>query len=529
VIIGLMAVGITLQSQQLDSAYKKALPKQGGAYTEGMVGELTNLNPIFASGDVNHSASRLIFSGLFEYDRSGELQPNLAKDIEIDKSGLKYTVNLRQDVTWHDGDVLDAKDVVYTFKTIQNPATRSPLLESWKDIKIESPDKFVVTFELPNKFAPFINSLTTGIIPEHKLSSLGYEELRTSAFNQAPIGSGPFKFRNLDASSGKLEMINNADYYKEGPFLNRFIIQTFKEKKQLVKALNKGELTAAADVDSSELKNRDQYQEFTMLMTNSVFSFFNNSRKPLNDVDVRKALTAVIDRKQLIKSANVNGLQTKSPLLVEQIGFDKQLQQKTVAIEQARKSLDEAGWKVNKDTGIRSKGSQQLKFTLTSQTANEFPAVAEYLKSTWLELGADVNVQLVTLDNLRKDNIIPHNYDALLFGIALGSDPDVFAYWHSSQAGESGFNLSEYKSKIADESLEAGRTRLDDKLRAAKYKTFTEEWLKDTPAASLYRTNLSYLQNKSVAGSRSRRLIDPADRFNDVEGWAINKSQHLRN
>jgi peptide/nickel transport system substrate-binding protein len=219
VIIGLMAVGITLQSQQLDSAYKKALPKQGGAYTEGMVGELTNLNPIFASGDVNHSASRLIFSGLFEYDRSGELQPNLAKDIEIDKSGLKYTVNLRQDVTWHDGDVLDAKDVVYTFKTIQNPATRSPLLESWKDIKIESPDKFVVTFELPNKFAPFINSLTTGIIPEHKLSSLGYEELRTSAFNQAPIGSGPFKFRNLDASSGKLEMINNADYYKEGAVL----------------------------------------------------------------------------------------------------------------------------------------------------------------------------------------------------------------------------------------------------------------------------------------------------------------------
>ena len=123
VIISLMVVGITLQSQQLDSAYKKSLPKQGGAYTEGMVGELSNLNPIFASGDVNQAASRLIFSGLFEYDRSGDLQPNLAKDIEIDKSGLKYTVNLRQDVTWHDGDLLDAKDVVYTFKTIQNPAT----------------------------------------------------------------------------------------------------------------------------------------------------------------------------------------------------------------------------------------------------------------------------------------------------------------------------------------------------------------------------------------------------------------------
>ena len=528
-VASLMLVGIALQSQQLDNAYKKASPKQGGVYTEGIVGELTNLNPIFASGNVNQAASRLMFGSLFEYDRSGHLKPDLAESIDLDKNGTKYTVKLREDVLWHDGDVLDAQDVVYTFQTIQDPATRSSLQESWKDIKIESPEKFVVTFELPNKFAPFEYSLTTGIIPKHKLKDLRPDELRTSAFNQAPIGSGPFKFRNLDAGTGALEMVNNTDYYKNGPYLNRFVIQTFKDKQMLVKALNDGELSGAADIKPGLVTREKKYQKYTMLMTNSVFSFFNNKRAPLNDKAVRSALVSSIDRKKLIKQAEVDGSQSKSPLLVEQIGFNTKLQQPDIDIEKARKILDDAGWKASKDDGIRTKDKQRLEFTLTSQAADEFPAVAAYLKTAWKQIGVDVNVQLVSLDSLRKDNIIPHDYDALLFGVALGSDPDVFAYWHSSQTGEGGFNLSEYESKVADESLESGRTRLDERLRAAKYKTFTEEWLKDNPAAALYRTSLIYFQDKNVIGSRSRRLIDPADRFNDVENWAVNTSQSARN
>ncbi len=266
-----------------------------------------------------------------------------------------------------------------------------------------------------------------------------------------------------------------------------------------------------------------------MLMMNSVFSFFNNKRAPLNDKAVRSALVSSIDRKKLIKQAEIDGSQSKSPLLVEQIGFNTKLQQPDIDIAKARKILDDAGWEVSKDDGIRTKDKQRLEFTLTSQAADEFPAVAEYLKTAWKQIGADVNIQLVTLDNLRKDNIIPHDYDALLFGVALGSDPDVFAYWHSSQAGEGGFNLSEYESKVADESLESGRTRLEERLRAAKYKTFTEAWLKDNPAAALYRTSLIYFQDKNVIGSRSRRLIDPADRFNDVENWAVKTTQNTRN
>ena len=70
-----------------------------------------------------------------------------------------------------------------------------------------------------------------------------------------------------------------------------------------------------------------------------------------------------------------------------------------------------------------------------------------------------------------------HTYDVLLYGISIGKDPDVFAYWHSSQANilsPNRLNLSEYKSTIADRALEAGRTRSDTTLRSVKYKSFLD-------------------------------------------------------
>ena len=110
----------------------------------------------------------------------------------------------------------------------------------------------------------------------------------------------------------------------------------------------------------------------------------------------------------------------------------------------------------------------------------------------------------------------------------MGSDPDVFAYWHSSQREEGGFNLSEYQSAKADDALEAGRTRLDPNLRAAKYRAFTQTWLNDAPAVALYRTSLNYVQDRSVTGFQTRRIIDPADRFNNVEDWAVTSSEAVR-
>lgn len=526
-LIFVVMVGLFTQFNQLNFAYKETVAADGGVYSEGIVGELNNFNPIYASGDANQAAARLMFSSLYKYDSKGNLAPDLAESMEVSDDYMTYTVKLKDNVLWHDGRLVGADDVVFTFRSIQNPQTRSPLLDTWRDIEINAVDKLTVQFRLPNRFAPFQHSLITGIIPEHAFEGVDPADVRTSTFNQAPIGSGPFKFRGLDVESGQLELVRNNKYHAKPPHLNHFVVHAFENTNDLKKEFSSGSLTGASDAADQIDSKSDDYENFRLPLSNSVFAFFRNTQAPLSDVDVRKALASSINRQELINGLQLNEGASRSPILAEHNGFSKTLVQAELDIEKSSKILDKAGWKMAKD-GIRVKSGKRLSIDLVTQNSGEFPDVAKVLSSRWRQIGVETNIVLLTLDDLRGSYIASHNYDILLFGVAIGADPDVYAYWHSSQAIEGGFNFSEYKSKIADESLEAGRTRLDPALRAAKYQAFTRQWLKDYPAAPLYRTSLNYYQSRGVIGFEPRRIIDPADRFNGVEDWAINTDKQLR-
>lgn len=209
----IMTGGLLFQWQGLDKSYKHEQIIPGGSYTEGMVGSVTNMSPLFALDGPNAAASKLVFNGLMRYDDDGNLINDLARSITTDPTETIYIVKLREDVKWHDGKPFTARDVVFTFRMIQHPDTRSPLNSSWRSIDITAVDDWTVEFKLPNPFSPFPHALTTGIIPEHVLKDLGPGGLRPASFNQAPIGTGPFRFSRLDAKSGEASFVANEDYF----------------------------------------------------------------------------------------------------------------------------------------------------------------------------------------------------------------------------------------------------------------------------------------------------------------------------
>ena len=114
------------------------------------------------------------------------------------------------------------------------------------------------------------------------------------------------------------------------------------------------------------------------------------------------------------------------------------------------------------------------------------------------------------------------SYDAVIHGISIGNDPDVYAYWHSSQTENGGLNYSNYKSKEADLSLEAGRTRQTDTQRALKYKPFLKAWQADTPAIAMFRPRIYYVTRGPVYGLDEHILNIDADRYYSVTQWQIN-------
>src|SRR5579884_3532300 len=139
----------------------KTIP--GGIYNEGVLGLFTNANPLYATSDADSTVSHLIFAGLLQLNAKGQLVGNLAQNYSTSDNGMTYTVNLKHNLKWQDGQPLTSRDVKFTYQTIQDPDAQSPLFSSWQGITVTAPDPYTVIFQLPNALASFPYNLTNGI------------------------------------------------------------------------------------------------------------------------------------------------------------------------------------------------------------------------------------------------------------------------------------------------------------------------------------------------------------------------------
>lgn len=539
VLLLLLAIGTVLQTRALGQYYKTLQPTSGGTFTEGIIGSFTSANPLYATSAPDSSVANLVFSGLMKHDRDNKLIPDLAESVSVDKSGRIYTVKLRRNVKWHDGQPFTAKDVAFTYEMIRNPDARSPLFNTWKDIKVIAQDSSTLTFELPNVLSTFQESLTNGIVPRHLLKSVEPSQLRTNKFNTVePIGTGPFRWDKLEVAGttqeSRQEIIGltpNVDFYRQPPKISKFIIRTFRDEKQMIHAYEEGELTSMVGLTSvpDNVREVSDFQEYNLPLTGAVMVFFNTSKPPMDDARVRRAIVQSIDVPQAIQGLARPMKAVRGPLLDTHIGFNQKLTQLPADTGQASKDLDKAGWK--KDvSGIRKKAGQELTFTLYAQNTSDYSTISAYLQKAWKNMGIVVDVRLQD-DTDIQGTVSRHDYGALLHGISMGTDPDVFAYWHSSQASPSSpsrLNFSEYKSKEADAALEAGRTRLDPRVRAIKYQPFLKAWREDAPALALYQPTFLYVTRGRIYNFEPKSINSITNRYANVEDWMIRQEKVIK-
>ncbi len=135
---------------------------------------------------------------------------------------------------------------------------------------------------------------------------------------------------------------------------------------------------------------------------------------------------------------------------------------------------------------------------------------------------------MIENEESRQSTIATHSYDALLNSISVGADPDVYAFWHSSQFDprlKTRLNFSEYKSKVADAALEGGRSRNNPKLRIVKYQPFLKAWVADNPAIALYRPQFVFLVSGKFDGFVVKTMVNPSDKYVNIENWKIRKQR----
>ena len=333
----ILASCVVVQARGLGNYYQTFGPTPGGIFTEGMLGTLTNVNPLYTASEVDSAASRLVFSGLLTTDENGHLMNDLAESWTVDQLGTHYIVHIKKGVTWHDGQPLTAADVVFTYETIQNADAKSSLNSSWQGVKQNALDTHTIEFILPNPLSSFPYSLTNGIVPHHILGSIPVSQLRSAPFNTvSPVGTGPFRWGSVQVSGGdatnrtqQVVLIPNAKYHAGAPKLSRFVIKSFVNEEALKNSFDNEELTAMVGVDNldKETIKDPSVTIHSLTLSSSVMVFLKTSDPLMADPKIRQAFVKATHQQAVIRSLGYPAIMVTEPLLKNQLGYNEALKQ----------------------------------------------------------------------------------------------------------------------------------------------------------------------------------------------------------
>lgn len=518
-------------------------PEVGGSYTEGMLRQPRTINPLWAFEDADRDLVRLTFSGLLAYSDRGVPEPDLAERYEVSPDGKTYIVTLRENIFWHDGVHLSADDVLFTIKIIQNPQYKSVLRANWQGVAVEKLDERTIRFSLRTSYAPFIENLTTGIIPKHRWETISPEQALLHELNLKPVGSGPYQFSRFkqekDGSLLWYELRRNTNYHREGPYLRRITFIFFHNKEEQLSAWRKGEIEGFGPVSPADVSDFDPARaSVTLLPMSRVFGIFFNEKRAslLAEKYIREAIAKSVDTTALAREVIAGGaIPSGSPLPLLNLG-QRVEGRYPYDPDAARTLLKRNGWQDLDGDGIREKKILKnglavptpLRFALATSDWTDLARTAEAVKSMLRDVGIEIVVEPHPFPELEAQVLRPRNFDILLFGQVYGYEPDPFAFWHSSQVKDPGLNVALYASKRADAILEVARILPDPSARQKKLEEFTQILSDDLPAVFIYTQVYLYLLPADMKGVSAAKISLPSDRFNAIHLWHRETKRVLR-
>ena len=513
------------------------IAKFGGEYSEGVVGQPMYINPILSqASDADSDLSRLIYSGLFKYDSQGKIINDLAEGYEISDDKKSYTIRIKKNVLWHDGEILNVDDVVFTFNILKDSAYKSPLRQNWQGVEVSKVDDYSVKFDLQKPYFGFLENLTIGILPKHIWENIAPDRFSLAEKNLKPIGSGPYMFSDFQKdSNGNIityKLIAFKNYYEGSPYIAKINLNFYKNDEDLIAAFNRKEVLGMNAISPEKIESVKVSKNFEIkeIIIPRYFALFVNQTKnvALAYDEVRRALSIGTNRQEIIDDVlHGKGIPLYSPLFPQMNGYADVSNDYAYDAEKAKKILDDAGWIYNENEGMRKKGDDKLEFEIVTTDWPELTESAEILKSQWEKLGVNVNVSVSSVSDFQQNYIRTREYSSLLFGQALSFNPDLYSYWHSSNKRDPGLNLSLFENKEADELLDSIRQETNEGKRTESLREFNKIMIEKNPAIFLYSQYYLYPISRSINGMDVQNINSPSWRFANVNKWYI-KTKRIR-
>lgn len=505
----------------LEQSLLVQVPAYGGTLTEGTVGSPQFINPLLAISDADRDLSSFAYAGLMGLSGTDALIPVLAESYTMSADGKTYDFVLRKNAKFSDGTFVTADDIVFTVEKAQNPALKSPAYSDWSGVSVKMIDQRTVRFTLAKPYAPFLGLTTLGILPARLWRNISNAEFPFSNLQTNPIGAGPFKVvsvsRDVSGLIRNVVFAENPFYVLGRPYLDSIRFNFYSRSEDLAKALSNGEVESAHGVSTKGVLTAPYARVFGV--------FFNQSEKQVYArAEVRKALSLAINRHTIVDTV-LGGYATA---ITGPVPPGKNVTQTEIPRSEedtaaaAAAVLHASGWTYDGSTRAwKNVSAKQTLDRITLRTSNvpELKNVASAVKANWERFGIPTDIELYEPGDLLQNVIRPRKYGALLYGMVIGRDQDLYAFWHSQERNDPGLNISLYANKTVDALLEEMRGSADQKIRAADLQKIEDVIAAEYPAAFMYAPNFTYAVPSDLKGVVLPQIITPADRFATVASW----------
>lgn len=475
IVLGLFSMSLFAHSGVSESS-QALKPNYGGTLTVGVEEDCKGFDPIKAGVLTTsaRSAAMAIEERLFDMDAKGRLVPELGLSATPAKDGKSWTIKLRKGVSFHDGTPFNADAVVNHWERLLDPKNRFRGLSSIEPVaSVQKIDDFTVRFLLKHPWLPFkdVIASTTAMaayIPSPKT-------VREGTQDRAPVGTGPYRFKEWLAGD-RMTVVKNTAYWQKGkPYLESIVFRIVPDMQTRFAGLKSGELDLIlTDRGASVLQAKEDkaLRVYSSESTGAETFIFNTSRPPLNDVRVRRAIAHAWNQEFYVRASYKDTIPTaRDPfggsLACGDPGY------REYSPDKARKLLAEYGKPVNLEVQITN-----------TPRGREF---GEMVQRMLKEVGVTVTIVPLALSQRNK---LVFAGDYQMTGWTLFDNTDMGPLLYSSLFSTSALNFSQYRNPDMDRLLTTAQTTASSKERQKALCGVARKINDD--AVFLYRGGLRY-------------------------------------
>lgn len=534
-----------------------APPVEARPYVEGAVGAPGSISPLTARTQVDRDLVALVFAGLVRNGPAGTIVPDLAERWSVDGGGKTWTVDIRPDALWHDGEPVTSDDVVFTIRTLQDADYTGPSSRSWSEVTVAATGPRQVTFTLATPLGGFLQALTQPIAPAHLLADVPVDALPDDPFGLQPVGSGPFALVELSESGASLVPAAILAAEEEGgspsaspgstdslttpaptlrpsrpmPYLAGIDVRFYTDPDVLAADFRSGSLDAASGLSPqaaaalSTMTGVRAVRYPTATLTAALLNV-RPTHPEFSDPRARTGLLAAIDRGALIESAYGGAAAAaRGPIPPSSPLFDPAADP-AIAFgrSSAGKSLRAAGWTRDDKGWYLPKGTKPLSIEVLSPTEDsnhDLFEAATAVVADWKAMGLAVTHLPMPPGEFVTEHLATGTFQVAIADVRVGLDPDLYPLLASSQTLTGGSNVMGIQDPTLDALLAKARAPGTEATRKAAYSALQEQLAKGRYLLPLAFPDEVVVFRDTVEGPAIRQVNDPSDRFWDVLTWRL--------